>query len=174
LARALAPKLSELWGQPVTVENHPGAGATTGPALVAKSPADGYTLLINTSAQAYSAALSRNLPYDPLKDFIPVASLTNQPYVLVAGKPAGTIAEAGVAGFDFPIWYGIWAPAGSPTGVVDKLSRDIARVLAGPDLRDWIAKHGGEPMNMTQREFARFVQSQSEDAARFINADVKP
>src|SRR6266403_1500420 len=89
LARALAPKLSELWGQPVTVENHPGAGATTGPALVAKSPADGYTLLINTSAQAYSAALSKNLPYDPLKDFIPVAPLTSQPYVLVAGKPAG-------------------------------------------------------------------------------------
>ena len=88
LARALAPKLSELWGQPVTVENHPGAGATTGPALVAKSPADGYTLLINTSAQAYSAALSKNLPYDPLKDFIPVAALTNQPYVLVAGKRA--------------------------------------------------------------------------------------
>jgi tripartite-type tricarboxylate transporter receptor subunit TctC len=278
LARALAPKLSELWNQPVTVENHPGAGATTGPALVAKSPADGYTLLINTSAQAYSAALSKNLPYDPLKDFIPVASLTNQPYVLVAGKPAGvtsvreliaaaklkpgelkfgstgpgtgshlgivkfnfeagikvvdvppqpmdaiadvlaatiegrttymiapisitltpirdgrlfplgvttarrstllpevpTIAEAGVAGFDFPIWYGIWAPAGSPTGVVNKLSRDIARVLAGPDLRDWIAKHGGEPMNMTQPEFARFVQSESEDAARFIKADVKP
>src|SRR5712672_3228983 len=77
LARALAPKLSELWGQPVTVENHPGAGATTGPALVAKSPADGYTLLINTSAQAYSAALSKNISYDTLKDFIPVTSLPN-------------------------------------------------------------------------------------------------
>ena len=69
----------------MTVENHPGTGATAAPALVAKSLADGYTLLINTSAQAYSAALSKNLPYDPLKDFIPVASLTNQPYVLVAG-----------------------------------------------------------------------------------------
>ena len=278
LARALAPKLSELWGQLVTVDNYPGAGATAAPALVAKSPADGYTLLINTSAQAYSAAISKNLPYDPLKDFIPIASLTNQPYVLVAGKPAGvgtvreliaaakrkpgelkfgstgagtgthlgivkfnlaagikvvdvpprptdaiadvlaatikgritymmapisitltpirdgklfplgvttarrstllpevpTIAEAGVAGFDFPIWYGIWAPAGTPTGVVNKLSKDIARVLAGPDLRDWIAKHGGEPMDMTQPEFARFVQSESEDAARFIKVDVKP
>jgi tripartite-type tricarboxylate transporter receptor subunit TctC len=274
LARALATKLSELWGQPVKVENHPGAGATTGPALVAKSLADGYTLLINTSAQAYSAALSKNLSYDPLKDFIPVAALTNQPYVLVAGKPAGittvreliaaaklkpgelkfgsagpgtgthlgivkfnfeagikvvdvppqptdaiadvlaatikgrttymlapisitlipiradrliplgvttarrsamlpevpTIAEAGVAGFDFPIWYGIWAPAGTPTGVVNKLSNDIARVLAGPDLRDWIAKHGGEPMSMTQPEFARFVQSESEGAARLVTA----
>ena len=95
LARTLATKLSELWGQPVTVENHPGAGATAGPAQVAKSPADGYTLLLNTSAQAYSAAFLKNLPYDPLKDFIPVAALTSQPYVLVAGKRAGirTVGE---------------------------------------------------------------------------------
>src|ERR1700722_17879194 len=63
LARALAPKLSQLWGQPVTVENIPGAGATAGPAMVAKSPADGYTLLLNTSAQEYSAALLKDLSY---------------------------------------------------------------------------------------------------------------
>src|SRR6266550_8415705 len=95
LARAMSPKLSELWGQPVTVENHPGAGSTAAPALVAKSPADGYTLLVSTSAQAYSAALLKKLPYDPLKDFIPVAPLTSQPYVLVAGKLAGitTVGE---------------------------------------------------------------------------------
>ena len=278
LARALAPKLSELWGQPVTVENRPGAGATAGPAQVATSPADGYTLLMNTSAQAYSAVFLKNLPYDPLKDFIPVAPLTSQPYVLIAGKSAGfttvgqliaaakakpgklkfgstgpgtgthlgivkfnlsagikavdvppqptdatgdivadtiegrtayviapisivlphirdgklfplgvttarrsillpqvpTIAEAGVVGFDFPIWYGIWVPAGTPTVVVDKLSKDIGRVLAGPDLRDWITKHGGEPMSMTQPEFARFVQSETESAARLRNdVDIK-
>jgi tripartite-type tricarboxylate transporter receptor subunit TctC len=88
IARVVSPKLSELWGQPVTVENHPGAGSTAAPALVAKSPADGYTLLVNSSAQAYSAALLKNLPYDPLKDFIPVAPLTSQAYVLVAGKMA--------------------------------------------------------------------------------------
>ena len=100
IARAISPKLSELWGQPVTVENHPGAGSTAGPALVAKSPADGYTLLVNTSAQAYSAALLKNLPYDPLKDFIPVAPLTSQPYVLVAGKSSGitTVGELGCGG----------------------------------------------------------------------------
>src|ERR1700716_1904765 len=89
IARAVGQKLSELWHQPVTVENHPGAGSTTAPALVAKSPADGYTLLVNTRAQAYSAALLKNLPYDPLKDFIPVVPLTSQPYVLVAGKSTG-------------------------------------------------------------------------------------
>ena len=59
IARAVSPKLSELWGQPVTVENHPGGGSTAAPALVATSPADGYTLLVNTSAQAYTAVLRR-------------------------------------------------------------------------------------------------------------------
>ena len=226
LARALSPKLSELWGVPVTVENHPGAGSTLAPALVAKSPADGYTVLVSTSAQAYSTALGNDLPYDPLKNFIPVAPLTSQPYMIVAGKRAGianlreliaaargkpgvltfassgvgtathlgieefnqaagikavhipavqgeaiadtiantvagrrtymmtpieralsdirsgnlvalgvttqkrssllpevpTIAEAGVAGFDYPIWYGVWVPTGTPIGVVNKLT----------------------------------------------------
>jgi len=89
IARAISPKLTELWGQPVTVENHPGAGSTAAPALVTKSPADGYTLLVNTSAQAYSAALLKNLPYDPFNDFVPVAPLTSQPYVLVAGRSSG-------------------------------------------------------------------------------------
>jgi tripartite-type tricarboxylate transporter receptor subunit TctC len=279
LARALAPKLSHLWGQAVTVENIPGGGATAGPAQVAKSLGDAYTLLISTNAQAYSAVLSKDLSYDPLKDFIPIIPLTRQPYVLVAGKATGvtsiadlmaggkaqpgkfkfgstglgtgthvgvekfnqavgskalhvpplpsdsnadtianaiaghftyclapislalphiragtlvalgvstaqrsillpelpTIAETGVAGFDFPIWYGIWAPTGTRTNVVDKLSKDIARVLSGPELRDWITKYGGEPMSMTQPEFARFVQSESEAAARLIKgAEIKP
>src|SRR6267378_6814783 len=89
MARAVSQKLSELWGEPVTVENHPGAGSTAAPALVAKAPADGYTLLVNSSAQAYSAALLKNLPYDPLNDFIPVAPLTSQPYVLVASTSSG-------------------------------------------------------------------------------------
>ena len=53
-----------------------------------------------------------------------------------------TIAEAGVSGFDWPIWYGVWVPAGTPAGVVDKLAKDIARTLATPDMRDWLAKLG--------------------------------
>jgi tripartite-type tricarboxylate transporter receptor subunit TctC len=55
-------KLSAMWHQPVTLDNRPGAGSTAAPTFVAKSPADGYTLLVNSSAQAYSAAL-KNLPY---------------------------------------------------------------------------------------------------------------
>jgi len=95
IARALSTRLSALWGQPVTVENHPGGGSTAAPGLVAKSPADGYTLLVNTSAHAYSAAFVKTLPYDPFRDFIPVAPLTRQPYVLVAAPTARitTVAE---------------------------------------------------------------------------------
>ena len=95
IARAVAEPLSELWGQSVTVENCPGAGSTAGPALVARSPADGYTLLVSTSAHAYSASFKTSLPYDPLDDFVPIAPLTSQPYVLVASMHLGvtTLAE---------------------------------------------------------------------------------
>jgi tripartite-type tricarboxylate transporter receptor subunit TctC len=66
-------------------------------------------------------------------------------------------------------------PAGTPDGVVGKLAKDVARALAAPDLRDWLAKHGADPMSMTQPEFARFVQSESESAARIIKSTgVKP
>jgi tripartite-type tricarboxylate transporter receptor subunit TctC len=86
-----------------------------------------------------------------------------------------TVAEAGVVDFDYPIWYGVWTPAGTPAGVVDKLAKDIARALAAPDLREWLAKHGTDPMSMTQPEFARFVLSESESAARIIEtAGIKP
>lgn len=54
-----------------------------------------------------------------------------------------TIAEAGVAGYDYPIWYGVWVPPGTPAGVVDKLAKDIARVLAAPDLRRLACKARG-------------------------------
>jgi tripartite-type tricarboxylate transporter receptor subunit TctC len=279
IARAVSPKLSQLWGQPVTVENHPGVGSTAAPAFVAKSPADGYTLLVNTSAQAYTAVFVKNLPYDPLKDFTAVAPLTSQPYILVSGTSSGittlrelvaatkanpgklrfgttgigtgtylgiekfnlqagieavhvpprpgdaitnvianaiagrttymmapislaladiragklralgvttqkrssllpdvpTIAEAGVAGFDYPIWYGVWVRAGTPDEVVDKLAKDIARGLRAPDVRDRLAKDGADPMSLTQPEFARFVVAESENAARIANAvEIKP
>jgi tripartite-type tricarboxylate transporter receptor subunit TctC len=58
---------------------------------------------------------------------------------------------------------------------VDKLAKDIARVLAAPDLRDSLAKHGADPMSMTQPEFARFVLNESESAGRIIEAaGIKP
>jgi tripartite-type tricarboxylate transporter receptor subunit TctC len=84
-----------------------------------------------------------------------------------------TIAEAGVAGFDYAIWYGVWTRAGTPSGVVTKLAKDIARTL--PQMKDWLAEQGADPMSMTQAGFARFVLRESESAARIVNAaGIKP
>jgi len=74
-ARMLAPRLGEKWGQPVIVENRPGAGGTLAAATVAKATPDGHTLLLISAAFAIGAVLHANLPYDPLKDFVGVAQI---------------------------------------------------------------------------------------------------
>ena len=274
VARTLAGPLSRRWGRPVEVENHPGGGSTAAPALVAKAVADGATLLVSTSAHAYSAAVTRGLPYDPLGDFVAVTPLTSQAYVLVAGRtvgvsslpeliaaakgkpgamtfgstgegtgthigteelnlmagikaahvPAGpgdsiaevvaavasgaidyvmlpismatpgiadgtlkalgvttakrspalprvpSIAEAGVAGYDFPIWYGVWAPAGTPNVVVERLAGDITKTVSEPAVHDWLVNHGMSPLSMTPREFTDLVRVEKLRAERIIQA----
>ncbi len=276
IARPLGQKLSELWGQPVVIENRPGAGGTLGAGLVAKSQPDGYTLLLNSSAQAINPSIYLSLPYDHARDFTEIAALVSQPYVLVVGPPAGvkslpellamaksrpgqinfgsagtgsgthfaaerfklaaqidvvhvpykggaeanvdtmtgritywfapvglalphlqggrlialgvssrqrsglvpdvpTIAEAGLAGFEDSIWFGLWTRAGAAAVINRKLTEDMARALAAPDLRERLAKMGTEPMNMTQAEFVRFVRSEMEAAAKVTAAaGIKP
>ena len=87
--RVLAQKLSERVGQPVVVENKPGAGATIGADFVAKSKPDGYTLLIVSSTHVIGPWLYKSLPYDALKDFEPVAKFAEGPYVLVVHPSLG-------------------------------------------------------------------------------------
>ena len=83
LARPLAQSLTETFGQQVIVENRGGAGGNLGMELVAKSPPDGYTLVLGLTAQyAVNPSLYPKLPYDPVKDFAPVALLVRNPYVL--------------------------------------------------------------------------------------------
>jgi tripartite-type tricarboxylate transporter receptor subunit TctC len=73
VARLIAPKLSESLGQPVVIDNRPGAGGIVAADLVAKSDADGHTLLLMSNANAVSAGLFKTLPFDPVKDFTPVS-----------------------------------------------------------------------------------------------------
>jgi tripartite-type tricarboxylate transporter receptor subunit TctC len=75
LARTLGPKMSESWGQPVVIENRGGAAGQIAASIVAKAPADGYTLLLISAQFAIGAALQTNLPYDPRKDFAGVTQL---------------------------------------------------------------------------------------------------
>src|SRR5690349_17175127 len=70
LARTIGQKLSEQWGQPVVIENRAGAGGSIGAGIVAKSPADGYTLMVHSSGHAVNASMYASLPYDTTKDFV--------------------------------------------------------------------------------------------------------
>ena len=95
-ARTVSPALSEALGQQVIVENRAGAGGTIGSAAVAKSPADGYTLLLGSSGTITSGpAVFKNLPYDPQKDFVPVGPIQSVPIVLTAAPktPVTTFQE---------------------------------------------------------------------------------
>ena len=95
-ARLIAPALQEALGQPVVVENKPGAAGTIGADLVVRSPADGYTLLMGSNS-TFSVAPSLNPknPYNPLKDFAPVASIAATPFILVVhpAAPMKNVAE---------------------------------------------------------------------------------
>lgn len=109
LARRLGEKLAAAWGQPVVVENKPGAGGTTGADFVAKSPADGTTLLVGvTGSNAIAASLYPKLPYDTLKDFTPVSQLVSAPLVLAvnASSPIKSVRDYVAAARIKPLSHG--------------------------------------------------------------------
>jgi tripartite-type tricarboxylate transporter receptor subunit TctC len=94
-ARLVGDKLSDLWKQQVVVENRIGAGGNIGAEAVQKAPADGYTLLLVASAHAFNVALYPKLPFDLLRDFVPLGLLTSTPIALAVNPrvPAATLAE---------------------------------------------------------------------------------
>ncbi len=86
-----------------------------------------------------------------------------------------TIAESGVPGFDYTLWLALWGPPGMPADVVEKINKDVNRVLASPDLADRLTNLGTLPMSMSPAEFTRFVRSEVEDTARVLKAaGIKP
>jgi len=96
VGRVIAQQLGTALGQQVVVDNKPGAGGTIGSDMVAKAPADGYTILMATSStHSIGPALNPRMPYDAFKDFVPVSHIANAPSVLVVGKdfPARDVKE---------------------------------------------------------------------------------
>ena len=276
LARIVSQKLSEHWGQQVVVENRPGAGGVLASGLVAAAPADGYTLLTHSMAHAIAPALHAKLPFDVLRDFVPVSQIAGVPNVLVVtpdqgpdsvkelialarerpgqltfgsagvgsgmhingeqfGLEAGikavhvaykggpealtdllggrisyvfapigialplikdrklralgvtparrslalpdvpTIEEAGVPGFEFDTWYGIFAPGPTPRSIVKQISAEVARAVKLPDVQERFASRGAVPKPSTPEEFDRFVRSEMDKLAKVIKAaGVKP
>ena len=95
-ARVLSQRLSEVWNQQVVVDNRPGASTMIGADQVAKSPADGYTLLLTAELTLVTVPhLHEKIPYDPLKDFAPITALVSATQALVANPalPASTVKE---------------------------------------------------------------------------------
>jgi len=271
LARTYGQKLSEMWQQPVVVENHPGAGGTIGEGLVARAAPDGYTLLVNSAAQAYNPSIYASLPFDTGRDFVDVAALGGQPNVLVvapssgiktvaeliarakenpgalnfgsAGQGSGThinaekfklaagidvvhipykgtpealndtiagrvtfffspisaalpfvregkltalavstakrastlpnvptVAEAGLAGFDYSLWVGLFAPGGTPGDVVDKIARDVRTAADSAEVRERLTTLGAEPMPMSPAQFRQFVDTEITESGKVIKA----
>jgi len=151
IARPLAQKLTEQLGQQVIVDNRGGAGGNIGMEFVAKSPADGYTLLFALTAQyAVNLSLYPKLPYDPVRDYAPISLLANAPYLLVVhpALPAKSVAElvALVKARPGQLSYSS-SGNGSGAHLAGEMLRSLARVEivhvpykgAGPAMPDLIA-----------------------------------
>jgi tripartite-type tricarboxylate transporter receptor subunit TctC len=134
LGRHLAQKLSAALGQPVIIENKPGAGGNIGSDFVAKSPADGYTILGGTiSSHSINVSLYKDMPYDPVKDFQPVTLIGTNANVLVVtpSNPAKTLQELVAAGKAKP---GSLSFASAGNGTSQHLSGELFKAMAGLDM----------------------------------------
>jgi len=143
LGRLFAAKLGERLGQPVVVENRPGAGTLIGTEAAAKSPADGYTILLSSIAtHALSPNLYSRVPYDPIKDFAPVTLLGVAPTVLVVRSdlPAKDLAEFVAAAKAKP---GGFTYASGGNGTPPHINGEVFKAVAGVDLLHVPFKGGG-------------------------------
>jgi tripartite-type tricarboxylate transporter receptor subunit TctC len=152
-ARMFAQKLTERLGKPVVVENRAGAGTVIGANAVAKAAPDGYTLLMGgSSALAYNVTLHKSLPYDPVRDFVPLAHVAAIPFVLVVqpSLPVQSVADLVKLAKDKPghLAFGT-AGIGSPAHLCGELLRgmtgiDITYIPykgTAPAMTDFVAGH---------------------------------
>jgi tripartite-type tricarboxylate transporter receptor subunit TctC len=134
ITRQIAPRLHERWGQPVVVENRPGAGLTIGTAIAAKAPSDGYTLIMSDrTALASAPSLYQNLAYDPVKDLAPITLVATTPLILVAHSsvPATNLRELVAYAKQLP--QGLAHGTGGP-GTVNHLAGELMKQVTGANM----------------------------------------
>ena len=133
IARLVAQKLSESWGQQFYVENLPGAGGNTGTAQAARTTADGYTLLVVSTGFVVNPSLYARVPYDPVKDFEPVTLVAASPNVVFVhpSVPAKTVRELIELVKSSPAKYSYAQPS---TGSTPHLSAELLKLTFGLDL----------------------------------------
>jgi tripartite-type tricarboxylate transporter receptor subunit TctC len=146
MARLVAPKMAQALGQPVVVENKPGASGQIGAAEVARAAPDGYTLLLDASSYAVNPSLYASLPYDPAKAFTPIAVLALFPNVLVVtpSYPPRDVKELIAAAKSKP---GTVAFASSGNGSAQHLAGELFRQKAGVEMTHVPYKGGAPAMN---------------------------
>jgi tripartite-type tricarboxylate transporter receptor subunit TctC len=264
LARPIAQKLGEKWGQPVIIENRAGAGGNIGTEAAARAAPDGYTLVLGTvGTHAINQSLYRNLSYDAVRDFVAITLVANTPNVLVlnpavparsvqelialakarpgalnyaspgngtpphlaaeifknmagvsithvpykgsapamtdllggqvqmmianapvvlpyikSGKLIGlastsatrpsmlrdmpTLSESGLKGYEADTWYGLFAPAGTPPAIVQKLNADVVAVLNSPQILAFFAEQGAEVIGDSSADAGGKVRAEVE------------
>jgi tripartite-type tricarboxylate transporter receptor subunit TctC len=134
IARIVLEQVSKQIGQAFVIENRPGAGGTLGTAQVAKADPDGYTALLLTSSQASYVVLHRSLPYDPLRDFAPVALFGIQPSVLVAAPSKGWKSVSDLVGAA-KAKPGVLNYASAGVGSASHMAVERLRLAAGIDVQ---------------------------------------
>ena len=277
IARIMAPKMNESWGQQVVVDNRPGGAGGIAGGILVKAQADGHTLMMYSDGHAINAALNPALlPFDTLRDITRVSLVANFPAILVVAPTLGvrsvndlialakassgklsfgsagvggglhfsaelfkiaagidavhvpykgpaealtetmagrvqfmfappgpavpfikdgrllaiavgsaqrspllpqvpTVAEAGFPGFEYDLWIGLFAPAGTPRPVVDQLNREVSRIMALPDVKERLASQGVVHKPITPDEFDRFVRAEVDKLRNLVRvAGIKP
>jgi len=269
IGRAVGAKLGELLGQQVIIDNRPGAGGNIGAEAAVRAAPDGYTVVMAATSLASNPALQRKMPFDPLKDLVPVSGCCEVPMIVVvhpslpvknikefvayakaypgkltyassgigtsshlaaelfrvqtgvdmlhapyktdalampdllsgevpvmfmfqttalpqvrAGKLRAlavstaqrsplapelpTVAEAGVPGYEFSGWFGIFAPAATPTEIVNKLAAASVKAVQSPDLRERLSQQGFVPVASGPEQFAAFFRREVAKWARVV------
>ena len=276
IGRAVGAKLGELLGQQVIIDNRPGAGGNIGAEATVRAAPDGYTVVMAATSLASNPALQRKMPFDPLRDLVPVSGCCEVPMIVVvhpslpmknikefvayakaypgkltyassgigtsshlaaelfrvqtgvdmlhapyktdalampdllsgevpvmfmfqttalpqvrAGKLRAlavstaqrsplapelpTVAEAGVPGYEFSGWFGIFAPAATPTEIVNKLAAASVKAVQSPDLRERLSQQGFIPVASGPEQFAAFFRGEVAKWARVVKeGDLQP
>ena len=145
VARVFGKQLGDALGQPVLIENRPGAGGNVAAQQTARAPADGYTLHIVASSFATNPSLYANAGYDPLRDFAPVNLVASTPYVLEVGpaSPARSLREFLALAREQP---GRLSYASGGTGTPSHLGMELLKSMAGLDLLHVPYKGGGQAL----------------------------
>ena len=151
--RIVGQALSARIGQPVVIDNRPGADGAIGPELVAKATPDGHTLLLGSASNlAGVPAMRKQVPYDTMADFAAVTFVNWLSLLLVI--------HPGVPTFSIFGWSALMAPAKTPATVISYLDREVNAVLKMPDVQDQFGKIGFETGGPSRQEFPAFLREQ--------------